>query len=121
MAFWTYAPCTVTSGVDEAFNRYRTMVADYWSPQRVHVETGYQHIQVPFAALNPPTFSIVKKMDLTAFMGYLSTWSSTRNYNLAFPETPALQEIFPYFAEAWGEEATHREVSWQLHLRVFRL
>jgi hypothetical protein len=57
---------------------------------------------------------------LARFLGYLGTWSGTRQYMKAHNSDP-LERFAPEFAAAWGDVAANRTVRWQFNVRLGRV
>ena len=119
IAVWTYNLFKVAPEIDrlvEIF--YSETVGSYWDFERRLVETGYRTIAFPFEELSPPDFQMEAEWSLDDVIGYLRTWSATKNFIAAQgfdPVVPLSTEL----RSAWGESKT-KEVVWPLSVRVGR-
>ena len=57
---------------------------------------------------------------LTRFLGYLGTWSATKQYVRAHGSDP-LDRFGPEFAAAWGDPAAVRVLRWAFNVRLGRV
>lgn len=102
--------------VDDFYSR---VLDRWWPPERKHIETGYRHLDFPFAELEPPEIEMAVQWSVDQLLGYVSTWSAVRGMEKA--EGPAAMERFSAgVREAWGSGKTRR-VSWPLVMRVGRV
>jgi SAM-dependent methyltransferase len=121
LAAWCYGNCTVTPEFDRAYARlYGDIVGPYWPPERVHVESGYRTLDLPFPALPARDFAIEAEWDLGELLDYFGTWSAAQYYRKAHGADP-LDLVRGEMAEAWGDPAARRTVRWPLSLRLARL
>lgn len=121
LAAWAYGNCRVAPEVDAVYDRlYGEVLGPFWPPERIHVEQGYRTIGVPFPALPAPSFSMRAAWDLAAFTGYLETWSAAQRYRRKLGKDP-LEPVRAALAEAWGDPASAREVTWPLILIAARI
>ena len=58
--------------------------------------------------------------DLAHFLGYLGTWSATKQYVKAHGSDPVAR-FAPEFAAAWGDPAAVRAVRWAFNIRLGRV
>lgn len=111
--------------LDERFDArfqqfYVTEIGPYWPPERRLVDEGYRTLDFPFEELEPPSFEIRQAFDLPALLGYLSTWSATRNAREA-GRTDLLETFAGDIGELWGPAEDRHDVVWPISLRVTRL
>jgi len=119
-AAFTYGLIRVGGEPDEVIGRfYHDVLADYWPPERRHVDTGYRSLPFPFPEIEAPAFELVDSWDLQRLTGYLATWSAVKEYRRRTGTDP-LPEVELELARAWGEPAP-RQVRWPLALRVGRV
>jgi SAM-dependent methyltransferase len=114
-----YAP-SVGPEVDPALRRWEDFIRPYWTPERVWVDAGYRTIPFPFPELPAPHFGVSIESDLPRLLGYLGTWSATKQYVKAHGDDP-LARFGPEFAAAWGDPATVRTLRWAFTVRVGRV
>ena len=104
--------------VCETFHR-RTL-ADYWPPERAHVDAGYATIPFPFAEIEPPDFALRETWPLAHVLGYIGTWSAVGEYRRATGEDP-LPPLAETLHGLWGDPAAPRDIAWPINLRVGRV
>ena len=114
-----YAP-SVSPGVDPVLRRWEDFIRPYWTPERVWVDAGYRTIPFPFPELPAPRFGVTIETDLPRFVGYLGTWSATKQYVKAHGADP-LDRFGPEFAAAWGDPAVVRMLRWEFNVRLGRV
>jgi hypothetical protein len=81
----------------------------YWAAQNASLWDGYRNVQLPFKAVDVPSFSIRMDWTILQYMAYVHTWSATRR---------AIEAEGPGFFEAackqmesvWGGSERVREV-----------
>lgn len=118
LAVWAYAVFASTPEIDRLVDRlYRDIVGPYWPPDRGMIERGYEEVQLPFDAIDPPPFAMEKDWTLDDAIGYLGTWSATRGYIAAHGHDPVAL-VRDELADAWGGGA--QRVRWPLFLKVAR-
>jgi SAM-dependent methyltransferase len=99
---------------------YRDEIGPYWPPERKLVDTGYATIDFPFEEITPPSLAIRLEWRLAEFLGYVSTWSATRNAREAGREA-LLVAFAADLAALWGDPDTARPVSWPINMRIGRV
>ena len=99
--------------------RWEDFIRPYWTPERVWVDAGYRTIPFPFPELPTPQFEVAIKTPLSHFLGYLGTWSATKQFVKAHGRDP-LEPFRPDFAAAWGDPATVRTLRWEFNVRLGR-
>jgi SAM-dependent methyltransferase len=117
LAVWCYTRPLLGGGVvDDVVDVYYSgELGAYWSPERRLVEIGYRGVDLPFADIPAPRFSIDIAMTLGEFAGYMRTWSATRKRAAEVgydPVTPVEERLRP----AWGDGK--RVVHWPVHVRA---
>lgn len=115
-----YHSPSVGPEVDTVLHHWEATVGPHWPPERVWVDAGYRTIPFPFEELAASRFELTLRSDLPRFLGYLSTWSATKQYIKATGSDP-VTEFRPAFATTWGDPATVRTVRWEFALRVGRV
>lgn len=119
LAVWSYNLFKIAPEIDALVeNFYRETVGPYWDFERTLVETGYRTIQFPFQQFEPPPFRMAADWGLDQVVGYLRTWSATKNFiaDRGFDPVDSLGEKL---RESWAG-AELREVLWPLSLRIGR-
>jgi ubiquinone/menaquinone biosynthesis C-methylase UbiE len=104
---------------DIAQHFYADVVGPYWPPERHLVEEGYRSIPFPFDEIAAPPISMHAQWGLDQLLGYFSTWSATNRYIKSTGRNP-LEPLSALLAEAWGDPASPRTVTWPLVVRVGR-
>jgi SAM-dependent methyltransferase len=120
LAATCYYDPTAGPDVEPVLRRWNEFVRPYWTPERAWVDAGYRTIPFPFSELPAPRFDLTVASDLAWFLGYLGTWSATKQYAKATGVDP-LDRFRPEFAAAWGDPARVRTVRWAFHVRVGRV
>jgi len=116
-AAFTYGLIRLGGAVDGVIERfYHDLLAEYWPPERRHVDSGYRSLPFPFPEIEPPAFQLEERWDLPRLLGYLATWSAVKEYRRRTGSDP-LPEVAGALARAWGW-AAWREVRWPLALRA---
>lgn len=106
--------------VEPVLQRWNDLVRPYWTPERKWVDDGYRTIPFPFAELPAPKFELAVRATLNQFLGYLGTWSATRQFIKANGFDP-LERFTPQFSAAWGAPDAVRTVRWEFNVRVGRV
>ena len=114
-----YAP-SLGADVDPVLHRWEEFIRPYWTPERRWVGAGYRTIPFPFEELPTPRFELALESALPRFLGYLGTWSATKQFVKANGFDP-LARFGPEFAAAWGEPAAVRTVRWEFNVRLGRV
>lgn len=119
-AAFTYGLIQLGGAVDGVIgNFYHQVLADYWPPERRHVDSGYQSLPFPFPEIAAPCFELVETWDVERLVGYLTTWSAVKEYRRRTGSDP-VPVVAEELSRAWGGVAS-REVRWPLALRVGRV
>jgi len=119
-AAFTYGLIRLGGAVDGVIeNFYHHLLADYWPPERRHVDSGYRSLPFPFPELAAPSFQLEENWGLPRLLGYLKTWSAVKEYRRRMGTDP-LPEVERELGHAWGHQSL-REVNWPLALRVGRV
>ncbi len=109
-----YENATITPEVDAiVLHLTRNTLGPYWPPESKLLHTRYRDLPRRFADVDMPDLAITTDWALDQLMGYLSTWSALQRYRAAEGKDP-LAEIRSKLAEAWGDPALQRRVTWQL-------
>ena len=114
-----YAP-SVGPDVDPVLRRWEDFIRPYWTPERVWVDGGYRTIPFPFPELPAPRFELSVESTLAQFVGYLGTWSASKQYAKRHGAEP-LDRFTPEFAAVWGDPSTVRTLRWELVVRLGRV
>lgn len=118
LALVSYGVLRLEPLLDERFRKfYWEDIGPYWPPERTLVDTGYATLAFPFDELVPPALDIRVEWDLSAFLGYVQTWSAVRSAREAGKEA-LLTAFADDIAALWGEPDTKRPVSWPINMRI---
>jgi SAM-dependent methyltransferase len=120
LAATCYYEPSVGPGVDPVLRRWEDFIRPCWTPERVWVDAGYRTIPFPFPEIAAPRFEVTAESSLRQFLGYLGTWSATKQYVKANGSDP-LDRFAPEFAAAWGDPTTVRTVRWRFNVRLGRV
>lgn len=116
----SYGVHTVTPAIDAVLDRYQQeFVGPFWPPERRFVDDGYGTIPLPFAEIAVPKFEMAASWPLSAYLGYLRTWSATKRFQTAHGFDP-VGRLTPEFAAAWADIGA-RPVRWALSVRAGRI
>jgi SAM-dependent methyltransferase len=120
LAVWTYYAPVTTPELDGLLERLNLeILGDYW-PEQIHfLREGYRTLPFPFEEIVPPPFEIEAEWDLRQLVGFITSWSASRNY-LERHGSHAVEKIWPELKKAWGPPGTRRPIRWPLYLRVGR-
>lgn len=118
---WTYNLARVSPEIDRWTDRLaRQIVGPFWPPERRWVDEEYRTIPFPFEEIEIAPLRHEVLWDLDRLTRYLSTWSAVQRCQTATGQDP-LGEIREGLAEAWGDPARARTVSWPIFLRAGRM
>ena len=120
LAATCYYEAGVNADVNAVLARFQELVRPYWPPGREWVDAGYRTIPFPFPELAAPRFDMSISSDLPHFLGYLGTWSATKQYMKAHGSDP-VSRFADEFAAAWGDAAMVRTVRWKFNVRLGRV
>ncbi len=116
IAAWAYGPPSVTDLIDPIIRRFNSeIIAPYWPKERRYVEMKYETIPFPFKRITTPQFYIEKQWSLPELTGYISTWSSVRNYVKDRGVDP-LDTIRDHLVDEWGHPPSKRIIKWPIYL-----
>jgi SAM-dependent methyltransferase len=119
LGVWSYGLITVDPAVDELVRPlYHDLLGPYWPAERALVDAGYAGIELPYAEVEAPPFTMEATWDLAQFGGYLSTWSAVSRYRRSTgrdPVEPLLREV----STEWST-TERRRVCWPLVVRAGR-
>ena len=114
-----YLP-SVHVAVDPILRRWEDFIRPYWTPERVWVDAGYRSIPFAFPELPAPRMEVTTPVTLAWLIGYLGTWSATKQYVKQHGSDP-VQQFAAEFAAAWGDPDTVRTLRWELAMRLGRV
>jgi SAM-dependent methyltransferase len=119
MAAACYYEPSVNDAVNAVLARFEALVRPYWPAGREWVDAGYRTIPFPFEEVAAPRFELTRAADSPRFLGYLGTWSASREFVKAngFDPVKHLEEAF---VKAWVDPGETRTVHWKLNVRVGR-
>jgi len=121
LAAWCYGLSRVNPAVDRIVHHYyMNVVGSYWPPERHYIDGQYQTLPFPMAEQPAPEFHIKQEWDLSDFIGYLRTWSATREFQRKNEEDPLLI-VNRALAKAWGGAEVRHMVRWPIYLRLGRV
>jgi SAM-dependent methyltransferase len=120
LVVWTYEKSSVNVAVDAVFESlYRGTLADYWPPERRHVEAAYQTIEFPVKEISTPHFQMQSRWNLAQYLAYLRSWSACQRYR----ETSGIDAVAGIekdMQQAWGDPENALNVCWPLTVRAGR-
>ncbi len=114
LAVWSYNLFKISPAIDGLVEEfYRETIGAYWDFERTLVETGYHTIEFPFSKIALPEFRMQAEWTLGQVIGYLRTWSATKNFIAARGFDP-VTELTENVNGFWGEPDMQRTVTWPL-------
>jgi SAM-dependent methyltransferase len=121
VALVTYGLLFVRPDLDLRLTRFALEdLADFWPPERRHVDDGYASLSFPLEPVPLPAVSMRATWNLAELLGYVGTWSAVRA-----AEREGRGDLFDTFqtelADAWGDDVMAREIEWPLAIRAGRL
>ena len=120
LVVWTYERSSVNPAVDTVFDKlYRGTLDAYWPPERIHVETGYRNIVIPFNEISAPYLELRCDWTLSHYLAYLRSWSASQRY-LKATGIDAVSDIENEMLRVWGNRDETRTVTWPLIVRAGR-
>ncbi len=118
LAIWCYETCEVDAACDAVIDHlYSDIVGEFWPPERVTIEQGYNNVRLPGEQLQAPNMAMSADWTASDMLGYLRTWSACERFAAENGSDP-VSLIEAALIEAWGGSA--RSVSWPLKLKVCR-
>lgn len=118
LALVHYAFSRITPEVDAVVDDLYVSLDRYWEPERRLVEAGYATVEVPFAEIETPAFTMHSSWSVDDLVGYLGTWSALQKCVVAEGRNP-LDDVRGGLVDAWGP-VERREAVWPLGVRAFR-
>lgn len=120
LAVWTYNLMSVSEKIGEIIHHlYKSILGDYWPPERALVEEGYNSVELPFTELESPVFCMSTEWDLTQLSGYLRTWSAVKEYERRVGMNP-IEKVYSDLLNEWGEPKEAKFISWPLKVRLWK-
>ncbi|MDE1891962.1 MAG: class I SAM-dependent methyltransferase [Betaproteobacteria bacterium] len=107
--------------VNELFQQfYYQDIAPMWPPERRLVDEGYKTLPFPFTELNTPDLTIELEWGLMELIGYISTWSATKQA-LSENKEQLVNHFFTSLQHNWPKNNEKLLVKWPINLRVGKL
>lgn len=101
LAIWGYGLLQISASIDLIINHfYFEKIGPYWDAERRHLDQKYTSISFPFTEQPAPAFSINLRWTLDHFIGYLSSWSAVRHYELKHGKSP-LPDLLKELQQVW--------------------
>lgn len=120
VAVWCYGLVGLGGDLDPVVERfYREVLGPDWPPERALVETGYRDVAFPFDELAAPPLAIAARLDLSALLAYVGTWSAVQRHRWRTGRDP-LPSLAAELGRAWGDPDLPRPVRWPIAWRVGR-
>jgi ubiquinone/menaquinone biosynthesis C-methylase UbiE len=117
VALWCYAVNRIDPEIDKVVEYlYEDLLGPFWPEERRLVEASYQDINLPFKAVQPPEFELVKQWSCEQLIQYLNSWSALQKYKASKGEDP-MDHVRPMLENAWGQTIS-RAIKWPLGLKV---
>jgi SAM-dependent methyltransferase len=90
-------------------------LANYWLPERRHIDNAFCEVRFPFPRLATPAFIMRHHWTLPRLLDYIRTWSAVQRYTHARGFDPVL-ELGEKLTPMWGEPEQERIINWPLHV-----
>ena len=120
IALWTYNLLRGTPEVSALVDRLaREIAGAYWPPERRWVDEEYRTLPFAFPEIEAPVFEHSESWDLPRLVAYLRTWSANVRYQAATGKDP-IELVENELAEAWGDPAEPRTLTWPIYMRAGR-
>ena len=121
LAVSTYTLVSVHPEIDAILSKfYHETTGPYWPPERDLVETNFKKVRFPFSELPSREFEMHQEWNLAQLIGYLRTWSATKNFIAACGFDP-VDSLMQELGSVWHDPEHVRQVTWPLKLRIFRI
>lgn len=116
IAAWCYSLGTFGNDLDDIIKKlyYEILGAEFWPKERFYIDEHYQTIPFPFTPIVGPQFYINKKLTFSQFIGYLSTWSAVKEYQLRQQKNP-IELVYDDLQSHWGDINSGQIIHWPLH------
>jgi SAM-dependent methyltransferase len=112
-----YLFAQITPEIDKVVSRYYyEVVGPFWAPERKMVE-NFSELLFPFKKIQPPTFEMTVRWNLSHLIGYLRTWSASQLFMQVKGSDP-VEQIAEQLRTAWGDPKEIRRVVWPLRLHI---
>jgi SAM-dependent methyltransferase len=120
LAVWAYGVHHLEPELDRIVDHYyRDIVGPYWPPERNHIDQEYRTIPFPYPERPTPSFVMTHDWTLAQLLGYIRSWSATKQYEKRVGGNP-LEQILPDLERAWGDPQMPRRITWPVYLKVGR-
>ncbi|NQY26362.1 MAG: class I SAM-dependent methyltransferase [Piscirickettsiaceae bacterium] len=120
LAIWSYNLLSIQDDIDKEISYlYNTILGEYWPEERKMVEDGYKSVQLPFKEIETPLFTMSANWNLSQLIGYLYTWSATKEYQKNHEVNP-VEKVVDKIANIWGKPEEKLSVQWPLNLRLWQ-
>lgn len=120
LAVWGYHMVEISPPIDvclERFNRQR--LRPYWPDGLRLLEEHYSELPFPFEEIETPRFTMQSNWNLSALIGFISTWSGVRALSRD-QGWGALEGFLQELSAAWGDPERQRRCRWRLFMRLGR-
>jgi SAM-dependent methyltransferase len=118
IALVTYYNAEVAGEVGAALAAYYQQIEGYWPNGRVHVNSRYRDLTLPWPPIDAPTLEMTAQWTRDELFGYATTWSATARYVAARGEG-ALERLRDRLVAIWPD-GEPREVQWPLTIKLTR-
>ncbi len=118
LAVWCYNLFKISPEIDRLVaGFYAETLGPYWDFERKLVETEYSTIDFPFDELAPPAFHMEAEWTLDQVLGYLRTWSATKNF-MADRGVDPVTELSGPLQSLWGNAEATKIIAWPIGMRI---
>jgi SAM-dependent methyltransferase len=118
VALVTYRNVEVPGDASAVLNGYYGEVVGHWPNGRVHVDSRYRDLTLPWPAVDAPSIEMTASWTRDELFGYVTTWSATSRF-VAAGGGERLEELRRQLAAIWPD-GERREVGWPLTIKLAR-
>lgn len=119
LVVWGYQDIEVPPALAAANAALQAEIRPYWPPERGLVDAAYAGFAWPFAAIEVPAFAMTAEWTLQRMLGYLSSYSATKQYREANGRDPVAMHTAAISA-AWGDPGATQPLRWPLFVHARR-
>lgn len=121
VALATYGLLFVKPELDALINTFALeTLANFWPPERGHVDTGYRDLHFPFEPVTLPSLEMRARWNRHQLLGYVHTWSALVAAQRAGAQ-PRIDAFVQQLDAAWPDAELALEVRWPLTVRAGRV
>ena len=117
LAVWSYQLCRFDPDIDHHIQRfYHEIVADFWDPERAHIDNAYANVPFPFTPIPAPPFQQQVVWTIADVEGFLNSWSAVRHFRKKTGDDP-VEPFIEELKKDWGKNP-NRMVTFPIFLKM---